>query len=111
MPTKQQLLGVLNDGKSSAIHADGIVSSLNMSYDRSNLEIRKLITECVVDDNWPIGSIPVSGYFLIDSQNELDEVVASLQSRIYEIQKRIDALTTGYSLRLNSRTAGGNWPK
>ena len=81
-----------------------------MPIGNTNEPTRGLIADCINNNNYPIGSCN-KGYFLIDSQEELDEVVASLQSRIDGIKNRIEALKTGWKKREISRKKKGNWPK
>ena len=71
---------------------------------------RTLIKEAIVDHDIPIGS-DNSGYWLIDSQAELDRVVDLLEGRIRGFQARVDGIKRGWTRRQQSRAGGGNWPK
>lgn len=81
-----------------------------MSHGNTNEPTRALIADCILNHDYPIGSNS-QGYFLIDNQNELNEVVQSLQRRIQGIQNRIAALQRGWQRRNQSRLNGNNWPK
>ena len=81
-----------------------------MPVGNTNEPTRGLISECILDDKYPIGSCS-HGYFLIDSEDELNEVVASLRSRIDGIEARIASLREGWTRRRASRQSGGNWPR
>lgn len=110
MSHKDDLINELEDGAANAKNADTIERDLGMDSGRTNEPTRQLITECIVNDKYPIGS-GSAGYFLIDSQDELDEVVRSLEGRIQGLRNRIDALKEGWGMRERSRADGGNRPK
>jgi len=110
MSRKEDLLRELEDWCAECENADIIEANLGMEVGRTNEPTRQLITECILNDKYPIGSSN-SGYFLIDSEDELDSVIDSLESRIRGLRNRIDALRQGWQMRVRSREAGNNWPK
>ena len=110
MSLKDDLINELEDGAENAKNADIIEGDLGMDSGRTNEPTRQLITECILNDKYPIGSAS-TGYFLIDSEDELDDVVSSLEGRIQGLRNRIDALMEGWHRRVRSRADGGNWPK
>jgi len=105
------LISVLRDGKDKSLHAYEIESSLNMDVGHTQEPTREVIREAIVDQKIPVGSTPQVGYFLINTEAELDEVVKNLEKRIEGLKKRIDGLRDGWQRRVNSRADGGNWPK
>jgi hypothetical protein len=110
MSRKDDLIAELEDGAQSAKNADVIENNLGMDVGRTNEPTRQLITDCILNDKYPIGSAN-NGYFLIDSEAELDDVVDSLEGRIQGLRNRIDALREGWRKRVRSRADGNNWPK
>src|SRR4030042_4323166 len=105
------LISVLEDGKANSKHAPQLEHSLGMDIGHTQEPTRDLIRDAIVSRDYPIGSLPRSGYFLIDTEDELNEVVSNLQGRIDGLQRRIDALRRGWQRRQDSRVSGGNWPK
>jgi len=110
MASKSDLIKALGVGKSSARTGTDLEESLEMPVGNTNEPTRGLIADCITNDEYPIGSNS-NGYFLIDSDQELQEVVDSLNSRIAGIQSRIAALQKGWNRRRTSKLSGGNWPK
>jgi hypothetical protein len=110
MSRKDDLIDELEDGAANAKNADIIENNLGLDSGRTNEPTRQLITECIVNDKYPIGS-GSKGYFLIDSEEELRDVVRSLEGRIHGLKNRIDALREGWNKRVTSRATGSNWPK
>jgi hypothetical protein len=110
MSTVKQLVAVLGDGRGSAASAASVEHSLGMPTGHTPEPTRALIKEAIVGQDIPVGS-DSSGYWLIDSQAELDRVVDLLQHRIDGLQARIDGLKRGWTRRDASRKAGGNWPR
>jgi hypothetical protein len=110
MSRKEDLIAELEDGAQNAKNADILEADLGMDSGRTNEPTRQLITECILNDKYPIGS-GNKGFFLINSENELNDVVGSLEGRIHGIRNRINALREGWQKRARSRDNGGNWPK
>lgn len=110
MASKKDLVDALGEGKTNALTGTDLEETLGMPVGNTNEPTRGLIADCILNDKYPIGSSS-HGYFLIDSDIELNEVVNSLQSRIDGIQARIDALKDGWVKRKTSKQSGKNWPK
>jgi hypothetical protein len=72
---------------------------------------RDLIRDAIVNHGIPMGSAPQDGYFLIDTEEELNEAVTNLHQRIEGLQNRINGLRHGWQRRQQSRASGANWPK
>jgi hypothetical protein len=105
------LISALADGKANSKHAPQLEESLDMDIGHTQEPTRDLIRDAIVSRDYPIGSLPRSGYFLIDTEEELNEVLGNLHGRIDGLQRRIDALSRGWQRRQDSRASGGNWPK
>ena len=111
MPDIHDLLAELGDGAANARHAADIEAALEIEEGHTQEPTRDLIREAIVSEKIPIGSTPAHGYFLINSDAELEEVVEGLQARVHGLQRRIEALRHGWRRRQISREHGGNWPK
>jgi hypothetical protein len=110
MASKKDLVDALGEGKVNALTGTDLEETLGMPVGNTNEPTRGLIADCILNEKYPIGSNS-HGYFLIDSDEELDEVVNSMQSRIDGIEARIDALKNGWARRKSSKQNGENWPK
>jgi len=82
MATIDDLISVLGDGKANAEHAYEIENRLDMNAGHTQEPTRDLIRDAIVNHEIPIGSTPQAGYFLIHTEEELDEAVNNLQQRI-----------------------------
>jgi len=111
MATIDDLIFVLGDGKAAAQHAPGLQDTLHMDAGHTQEPTRDLIRDAIVNHGIPIGSTTQDGYFLIDTQEELDETTTTLEQRIDGLRNRIDGLRRGWQRRRESRASGGNWPK
>lgn len=96
------LIRVLGDGKDNSQNASKVESVLEMEVGNTQEPTRDLIRWAIVDKNIPIGST-TNGYFLIDNDLELQEVIESLESRIDGLRKRIEGLKKGWHKREKSR--------
>lgn len=79
MANKTELLQILqrHTGKSNGIH----VKHLAQQLDATERAARKLVAEAR-EDGMPICGKPESGYYLAANQQEIDETVAFLESRV-----------------------------
>jgi len=111
MSTIDDLISVLGDGKAAAQHAYELEDNLDMDIGPTQEPTRDLIRDAIVNHEFPIGSTPQDGYFLIDTEGELNEAINNLQQRIDGLRNRINGLRRGWQRRRESRTSGGNWPK
>jgi len=110
-PTTQDLINILRDGGSNGIHADGIETALNIEHEpRTSTPTRTFVRNKITQEQLPIGSNK-TGYFLINSEEELNKVISDLQDRINAMGIRIDSLRAGWQRRNQDRQNGGNWPK
>ena len=105
------LLAELGDGAANARHASDLEDALELEEGHTQEPTRDMIREAIISEEIPIGSTPAQGYFLINSDAELEQVVEGLQARVDGLQRRIEALRRGWRRRKISRKDGGNWPK
>ena len=110
MATVEELISKLENGKNNAKHALKLEKELSLDIGNTQETTRNLIRNAIVNHNIPIGSSQ-AGYFLVDTEAELDNVVQSLQKRIKGLQDRIDGIQNGWEKRKSSREQGKNWPK
>jgi hypothetical protein len=111
MPTIDDLISILGDGKGNSQYAYELENTLHLDAGHTQEPTRDLIRGAIVNHEIPIGSTPQDGYFLIDTEEELNETISSLQQRIEGLQNRINGLRRGWQRRQDSRSGGGNWPK
>lgn len=110
MPNINDLIVALNDGLGNARNASELESELEMEVGHTQEPTRDLIRCAIIEHDIPIGSTR-NGYFLINNESELNEVIDGLQRRIDGLQNRINGLRNGWRRRQESRENGENWPK
>lgn len=66
----------------------------------SDRKFRLMIVE-MIEDGFPIGTSPDSGYFLVNSQERFDEATASLKAKIGGLARRIQNLKKATEDRFN----------
>ena len=111
MPTIDDLIAALGDGKANSRHASELENILNMDVGHTQEPTRDLIRDAIVNQGIPIGSTPQDGYFLINTEEELNEATNNLRQRIECLENRINGIRHGWQQRQQSRAGGGNWPK
>jgi len=88
-------------GKANKKTSDEIKRALNLpSGGKTNENIRDIIRSLIKNHNALIGS-DSSGYWIIQNEEELQNVIDSLNSRIQEIQERATALQRNWKNRNN----------
>jgi len=66
----------------------------------TNEYVRELVRGMIIDHSCCIGSLMWSGgYWIINSENELNEVINSLQNRANSIHRRVDAIRRNWDER------------
>lgn len=88
------LMRILEKGKANAKLSDVIADYFLISDRKTQAPLRSVIKEAI-EAGHVIGSCP-KGYYIIETIEELDEYIGSLESRIAGIQKRIDELKNGW---------------
>jgi len=85
-----QSLILRHRGKGMAVTVKNIATALAIQEDGgiTNPITRKMITEIIETSRLPIGSCS-NGYFLITTEDELNDYVKNLNSRIAGIRQRI----------------------
>jgi hypothetical protein len=83
-------------GRANAIKSKSIASAIGISEDDTHIGTRNLITK-LVKQGLPIGACD-NGYFLIETQKEVDEYGQLLNSRIQEIYDRLGRLQFNFDM-------------
>jgi hypothetical protein len=100
---------IANRTRQNPIQAGEIETLMNMDTGHTNEPTRFFIKDAIIDNELPIGSNN-QGYFLINSDDDLEAATKSLASRIEALESRIDALQEGWRRRQQSLENGWNWP-
>jgi hypothetical protein len=77
-----------------------INNMLDQALPLTDREFRAIITE-MISEGYPVGSSPVSGYFIVNSQELFDEATASLKAKIGGLARRIQNLKQATEHRFN----------
>lgn len=107
-----KLLGALGRGRANAKTADVLQVMSGIAYERrTQANVREAINELRARA-YPIGGCD-AGYYLVETADELEEVVRGLNGRIAGIARTRDLIADGFR-RLQA--AGGNvqlelWPR
>lgn len=96
MITVNDLMAVLGKGRSNGIHAAELARALGFSPKPNQEELRAFIRSAI-DSGALIGSSPRNGYWEIDSVDELDTVLDSLEERAQEICVRRNTLLSNWN--------------
>jgi len=83
-------------GKENSITASKIGQSLNIPEDDTVSTTRSLITKLIKNQGLPIGANE-TGYYLIQTEEELNECTRYLNYRIYGIYDRINRLISNFN--------------
>lgn len=94
---KELVLNQLALGKEDSISAREIANNTNLRSDRTDLLVRSIIS-ALIEDGQPIGSWS-GGYYLVETEEELNEVIDQIQQRIRGMQWRIRALRANFRRR------------
>lgn len=94
--SKTLVLGQLGWGKKFSISAREIADAVNLRSDRTDVRVRSAIS-ALIEDGQPIGSW-AGGYYLIETQEELEEVIEQIRVRIRGMQWRIKAIKKNFKM-------------
>ena len=97
IPSKDELMKFIRLGKRNVITSTNIAKHFKASDGKVEVPIRKAIRE-FIEAGELIGSTS-KGYFIIETQSEFDEYIASLEGRIAGINTRIEKLNENWSDR------------
>lgn len=89
MSHKQEIRDVLLDhvGKENAINASEIAEIVGIDEGDTYSRTRRFITE-ILEEGVPVASNPGHGYWIIETQDELDNYVGALGRRARQIDNR-----------------------
>ncbi len=83
-------------GKQKAIASNKIAEMIGVHEDDTVSTTRSLITKLIKRTKLPIGSCE-RGYYIMQTEDELNEVTRDLNGRIYGIYDRINKLTDNFN--------------
>lgn len=86
-------------GKANAIKSKVIALRIGLSEDATHIGTRNLITR-LIKEGMPIGACD-NGYFLLETQEEVDEYGQKLNNRIVEIYDRIIHIQNNFNTLYN----------
>ena len=91
---KRKILQVLKRGKGSSLPSSAVRYEIGAPESRTDVLVSRLIRD-LIEEGHPIGSCQ-KGYFIIESKEELDEVLEDLRARAAGIETRIRKLRLGF---------------
>jgi hypothetical protein len=83
-------------GKAKAIKSKSIALAIGINEDDTHIGTRTLITK-LIKDGLPIGACD-NGYFLLETQPEVDEYSQILNGRMLEIYDRIIRIQNNFNM-------------
>ncbi len=87
---------LMHKGKENAIPANKIGRALNIPENDTVSTTRKLITKLIKRDKMPIGASE-KGYYIILTEEELNDSTRYLNDRIYGIYDRINRIISNFN--------------
>ena len=99
LPTNKQLMSYLKKGRENAIIARTIAEHFGVSDKGEEVPIRKVIRKAINEDEL-IGSSS-KGFYIIDEKSDFERYIRSLESRVSEIEKRIEDLRKNWKAKKN----------
>jgi len=112
MATLQQITSAIPVGKTNAMKVSNFEQAVgNQPSGTNNDKTRKDVNDAIMNNDYPIGSSPQKGYWLIDSDAEYQEVVDRINSTITELTAKRDAISRGWTKRKASKSTATPWPK
>lgn len=83
-------------GKSNAVKSWEIAKIIGIEENATHAQTRNLIFECAIKYNLPLAASR-KGYYLIKNNDEYNEYIKNLDSRISGIEERKRIITVNYS--------------
>ncbi len=112
MTTKAKVVTHIGVGKANAMSVAALENAIGGTPSGTNNDdTRGLVKDMIMNDHVPIGSTSYHGYWLIDSDNECDDVCDQLDRMIQTYTDKRDAIRSGWARRKASKAAGTPWPK
>jgi len=98
LPTAlRRLVEALNEGQDDALTSAELTRRLGREEDdATNPDLRRAVRTLIKDHGWPIGSCN-GGYYLIETNDELQSTLEDLRRRKRSIQDRIKELRAAWS--------------
>jgi len=112
MATVQQIITALPVGKNNAQKVATFEQAIgNQNTGTNSDQTRREVKSAIHDHDIPVGSNSHAGYWLIDSDQECQEMIDRLNSTIADCTAKRDAIARGWQKRKQSKLAGAPWPK
>jgi len=112
MATLQQIIDALPVGKKNAMKVSDFEEAIgNEPSGTNNDQTRREVKDAIDHHEIPVGSSPPKGYWLIDSDEEYQEVIDGLNSIIETYTTKRNSITRGWEKRRQSKKTADPWPK
>ncbi|WP_299982107.1 hypothetical protein [Desulfobacula sp.] len=112
MATLQQIIANLPIGKRNAMKVSDFEQTIgNQDSGTNNDQTRREVKSAIYDNDIPVGSSSHAGYWLIDSDEEFQEIIDRLNSTIDQFTAKRDAIERGWQKRKQSKASEKPWPK
>ncbi|MFH2064215.1 MAG: hypothetical protein ABIK15_03320 [Pseudomonadota bacterium] len=112
MATLRQIIDALPIGKENAMKVSDFEQAIgNVPSGTNNDQTRREVKDAIDNNEIPIGSSPPRGYWLINSDEEFQEVIDGLNSIIETYTTKRDSITRGWERRRRSLDTTAPWPK
>lgn len=112
MAKLSEIIKALPVGKARSIKAPAFEAAIgNSPRGTNNDQTRRDIKDAIMRLEIPIGSSSHGGYFLIDSDQEYQEVVDRINATVRDFEEKKDAISRGWNRRKQSKQTLTPWPK
>jgi hypothetical protein len=91
----KKFIDVLGWGKRSALRAHEIAKQLGCDDNSRQNNVRRM-KQIAIEIGHPVGSLRSCGYFLIETQEELDEVTRELLNQVRGLQRTVQKTVSNY---------------
>lgn len=112
MATPDQIIAALPIGKNNAMKVADIERRIGnqpsgSNNDRTRREVKRLVNHY----NLPLGSSSAKGYWIINSEEELQKVLDGIEATIEKYKYKQNSLIEGWERRKVSIKLNHPWPK
>jgi len=99
-------------GKANAVKVRDFEQAIgNLPAGTNNDQTRREVNDAIMNHEIPIGSNSQHGYWLINSDQECDEVLESLNNTAEKYRQKAEHIRNGWNRRRGSLPTGKPWPK
>ena len=112
MATLEQIIQHIPVGKGNAMRVSDFEQAIgNQNVGTNNDQTRREVDDAIINHDVPIGSNPQCGYWLINSDDECNEVVTRLKNTAEKYRQKAEHIRNGWNRRRGSLPTGNPWPK